>query len=194
MLKTLHASEIPLTASSWSECVTSLSFKTHVSARVSRWKCTTRQQTRRRGRVWMSKCSNRVVFVHAQRRWHKDKRLLKGVGCQKKETMAHYTCHTVITQTVKGSPYHFFNFYSPFHQMYVKCHYKALILARKSAQPFIITAHLNSFSSRAAFFSFSLFLQRKEVSEKNKKNKEITAMLGIYLTSYETKPFFFFFF
>lgn len=36
--------------------------------------------------------------------------------------------------------------------MCVKCRYKALILARKSVQPFIISSHLNSFSFRLFFF------------------------------------------
>lgn len=49
--------------------------------------------------------------------------------------------------------------------MCVKCRCKALILARKSVQPFIISSHLNSFSFRQLFFSYvpSLLRDRKSV-------------------------------
>lgn len=115
------------------------------------------------------------------------------------ENMAHYMCHTVITQTVKSSPFHFF--YSSFHQMCVKCHCKALILARKSVQPFIISSHLNSFSFRLSpslslFLSFSIFcfsslcvlslLRDRKICE---ENKEITRMAEICLMSYGMKQF-----
>lgn len=55
----------------------------------------------------------------------------------------------VITQTKKQ----FFLFYTPFHQMCVKCHYSSLILvASKSVQPFIIKSYLNLFPFRLFFF------------------------------------------
>lgn len=93
--------------------------------------------------------------MHTQRQWHKDKRYLLSVLSKWK--IWPIMCHTVITQTVKSSLFHFFHFYSPFHQMYVKCRYKALILVRKSVQPFIINSHLNSFSFRLLFFFFLFF-------------------------------------
>lgn len=78
--------------------------------------------------------------------------------------------------------------------MCVKCRYKALILARKSVQPFIINSHLNSFSFRLLlFFSPSSsydyeqsLLRDREICE---ENKEITGMAGICLMSYEMNQF-----
>ena len=71
-------------------------------------------------------------------------------------------------------------FYSPFHQMCVKCRYKALILARKSVQPFIINSHLNSFSFRLLLFFPPLLLMTmsRVCSETEKSVRRIKRSLG----------------
>lgn len=95
------------------------------------------------------------------------------------------------TQTVKSSPCHFlFSFPLPsfdcFHQMYVKCLYKAFLLAWESVYPFIISSHLNPFSFRLQFLCVLSLLQRKKSRE---ENKDITGTAGICLMSYEMRLF-----
>lgn len=62
--------------------------------------------------------------------------------------------------------------------MCVKCRYKALILARKSVQPFIINSHLNSFSFRLLLFFFFFLPMCRVYSETEKSVRRIKRSLG----------------
>lgn len=102
MLKTPHASEIPLTESCWSENDKPVFWSR--SARVTRWKCTTVQQT-------VQPCLSVVIVLFSCIPRGNDIKTKDGTEhAVRLESMGHYMCHTVIAQTVKGSAFYFLPF------------------------------------------------------------------------------------